>query len=155
MLPGIRMHAPMGMCPHAYTHKYVKLNAFPWKQWFCEHALMLCHLYITSGWMMGQLPYVCAKFKHNTECYKHKRLCLTEALLGTFAKLQKVTVSFVVSVCLSAWNSLAPPTGRILMKLDIWAFFENLSWKFNFHENPVRIMSTLHKDVLTFMTISC
>jgi hypothetical protein len=49
--------------------------------------------------------------------------------LGTFAKFEKVTVSFVMStqlsVHLSAWNNWAP-TGRILMELDIWAFFKNL-----------------------------
>jgi hypothetical protein len=38
-----------------------------------------------------------------------------DEFLGAFAKLRKATVSFVVSVCLSAWNSSAP-TGRILIK---------------------------------------
>ena len=38
--------------------------------------------------------------------------------LGTFAKLRKATISFIMSVCLSAWNNLAP-TGRILTTLDI------------------------------------
>jgi hypothetical protein len=49
-------------------------------------------------------------------------------LLGTFAKLWKVTVSFVMSVIQSKWNSA--PTGRIFMKFDISVFFENLSQKF-------------------------
>ena len=47
-------------------------------------------------------------------------------ILGALAKLQKATVSFVVSVCLfvrpavrlSAWDNSAA-TGRILMKSDI------------------------------------
>jgi hypothetical protein len=42
--------------------------------------------------------------------------------LGAFAELRKVTINFM-SVCLSAWN-ISTPTGRILMKLDIWAFIE-------------------------------
>jgi hypothetical protein len=59
---------------------------------------------------------------------------------GSFAKLRKATLSFVMcmcvcaclSVCLSAWNSSAL-TGQIFMKFDIWGFFEDLSGKFNFH----------------------
>ena len=35
-----------------------------------------------------------------------------------FAKLQKVTVTFIMSVCLSAWNNLTP-TGQIFMSFDI------------------------------------
>ena len=46
----------------------------------------------------------------------------TEDFLDTFAKLRKVTISFVMSVsppvCLSAWNSSAP-TGQIFIKFDI------------------------------------
>ena len=38
--------------------------------------------------------------------------------------MRKATVSFVKFVCPSAWNNSAP-TWRILMKLDIWAFFRN------------------------------
>jgi len=40
-----------------------------------------------------------------------------------FTKLQKVTISFAVSVCLSAWNDLAP-TECIFMKFYIWGFSE-------------------------------
>jgi hypothetical protein len=38
--------------------------------------------------------------------------------LDADAKLQNATISFVISVCPSAWNSSAP-TRRILMKFDI------------------------------------
>ena len=47
--------------------------------------------------------------------------------LGVFAKLRKVPISFVMSVCLSlsrlsvcpsAWNT-SPPTGRIFVNFDI------------------------------------
>ena len=37
---------------------------------------------------------------------------------GAFAKLRKATVSFGMSVCLSAWNN-STPTARSLMKFDI------------------------------------
>jgi len=39
-----------------------------------------------------------------------------------FAKLQKATIGFVMSACLSAWNSMAP-TGQIFVKSVIWVFF--------------------------------
>jgi hypothetical protein len=42
----------------------------------------------------------------------------TCSFLGAFSKLQKVIVSFVLSVCLFAWNNLAP-TGQIFMKCYI------------------------------------
>jgi hypothetical protein len=38
--------------------------------------------------------------------------------LGALAKLHKATITFVMSVCLSAWNN-STPAGRILMKFDI------------------------------------
>jgi hypothetical protein len=56
----------------------------------------------------------------------------TDWFLGAFAKLRKAIISFVMSVCPSAWNNSAP-TGWIFMKFDIWAFFENLSRKDEFH----------------------
>ena len=55
----------------------------------------------------------------------------------------------------SAWNNNAVPKGRILMKLDIWAFFlENLSTKIKSYYNPTKITGILREDVCTFMTIS-
>jgi hypothetical protein len=58
--------------------------------------------------------------------------------LGAFAKLRKATISFVISVCPSKWNNSAR-TGRIFMKFDIWMFFENMSRKFKFHYNIIRM----------------
>ena len=79
------------------------------------------------------------------------------SFLGAFAKLRKATINFVrsvcLSVCLSAWNSSAP-TWRIFTKFDIWVFFENLSRKFNFHENLTIITGTLHEDQYTLLIIS-
>jgi hypothetical protein len=59
-------------------------------------------------------------------------LLVSHLLLVAFPKLRKATVSFVMSVWQFAWNNSAP-NGRILMKFDIWAFFENLSVHFKFH----------------------
>jgi hypothetical protein len=47
------------------------------------------------------------------------------SFLGPFAKLQKATVNFDMSVCPSAWNNL-DPNGRNFMKFYIRVFFENL-----------------------------
>jgi len=44
------------------------------------------------------------------------------ACLGAFAKLRKATISFVMSVRPTAWNSSAPKE-RIFMKFDICEFF--------------------------------
>ena len=87
-----------------------------------------------------------------------KLLLLIHTLfLGAFAKLRKVTISFVVSVrlftCLSAWNNSAT-TGRVLMRRDTWVCFKNLSRKFKLHLNLTRITVTVREDVFTFMTIS-
>jgi len=49
-------------------------------------------------------------------------------VLGAFAKLRKTTISFVISVRLSAWNK-SNPTGWNFMKFDISRFFENQSKK--------------------------
>jgi len=55
-----------------------------------------------------------------------------EQFLGAFAKLWRATISFTMSVHLSAWNDLAH-TEQIFMKIYTWAFFKNLSRKFKFH----------------------
>jgi len=50
--------------------------------------------------------------------------------------LQKATISFIVSVQLSirlCTLNISATTARILMKFDIWAFFENLWRKFKFN----------------------
>ena len=52
-------------------------------------------------------------------------------IFGQVLKIVKSIISFVMSVRPSAWNTAS--TGRIFMKFDIWAFFENLLRKFKFH----------------------
>jgi len=73
------------------------------------------------------------------------------------AKRQKVTSSFVLSVCpsiySSTWNNMAL-SGWIFMKLDIWKFLWNLSTKYKFNLNWIRITGTLHEDKYTFLIIS-
>jgi hypothetical protein len=58
--------------------------------------------------------------------------------LSAFAKLQKVTISFIMFVrlyiCPSAMSNSAP-TGWIFMVYDIGRFFKNLSRKFRFYSN--------------------
>jgi hypothetical protein len=74
--------------------------------------------------------------------------------IGTFAKLWKVTISFIMSVCPSIWPSTwnnSAPTERIFVKFGIWVFFKNLSRKFKFHWNLTRITGTLHEELCTFM----
>ena len=55
---------------------------------------------------------------------------ISDVLLGTFATIRIATISFVMSVCVSArpptWNSLAPG-GRIFTKFEISVLFENSS----------------------------
>ena len=48
-------------------------------------------------------------------------------------------------------EQLGPPTERIIIKLDIWVFFENLSRKSKFRQNLTRITGTLHEDIRTFI----
>jgi hypothetical protein len=52
-----------------------------------------------------------------------------QSVLGVLAKLQKVSINFVMLLCLSAWNN-SVPTGWLFMKFDIRVFFENLLRKF-------------------------
>jgi hypothetical protein len=67
--------------------------------------------------------------------------------------MRKVTVSFVMSVRLSAWNN-SVPAGRILIKFYIWIFFENLPRKFKFHQNMTRITGTLLEYQYTLLITS-
>jgi hypothetical protein len=70
------------------------------------------------------------------------------SFLGAFENLRKATLSFVMSVCPSAWNNSAP-TGRIFVKFSIWVFLENSSGKFKFRQNQSRIIGTLGEELYT------
>jgi hypothetical protein len=58
-----------------------------------------------------------------------------------------------LSVPSSAWNNSVPP-GRVFLKFDIGAPFENLSRKFKFNKNLTRITCTLRDDRYVFLIIS-
>jgi len=84
----------------------------------------------------------------NTKC-----ICL-----GACEKLRKncekrLLASSCLSVRLSAWNNSAR-IGWILMKFDIWGFYENLLRKFKFYWNLTTMTGTLHADRYTFLIIS-
>jgi hypothetical protein len=66
--------------------------------------------------------------------------------LGAFAKLRKATISFAISIRLSASNNSAP-TGQIFITFDISVFFN----EFKFHKNLKRTAGTLHEDRSTFL----
>jgi hypothetical protein len=60
--------------------------------------------------------------KSATKCNSFQMLPNLRSILGAFAKLQKVIISFDMFVCPSAWSNSAP-TGRIFMKFYIWKYF--------------------------------
>jgi len=80
-------------------------------------------------------------------------------ILGAFAKLLEVTIRFVrslrLSFCLPVHMEKLTPPGWIFIKFHIWIYFENLSRKFKFNYNLARIAGTLHKDLCTFLILSC
>jgi len=59
---------------------------------------------------------------YDSECLVYVLICILfivreEHFLGVFADFRKAAVSFILSVCPSAWN--LAPTGRIFMKIYI------------------------------------
>jgi hypothetical protein len=76
------------------------------------------------------------------------------SFLAAFAKLRKVTMSYVMSACLSvcpsAWNILAP-TGRSFVKFDARVFSENPSRKFKLLYSLTRITVIVRKELGTFL----
>jgi len=60
--------------------------------------------------------------------------------------MEKTTISSAMSV--RPQGTIQLP-GRIFIKFDVSVFFENLSRKFKFHYNMIRIVGTLHVDVCT------
>jgi hypothetical protein len=67
--------------------------------------------------------------------------------LGTFANLRKTTISFVMSPCLSDYQSArnnSAPTERIFTKVYICIFFENLSRKIQVSLKRDKNTSTLN-----------
>ena len=76
--------------------------------------------------------------------------------LSPFAKFWTATIGFVMPAC----PSFRPRgTSRLLLDVFSWNtkfgyFLENVSRKFKFYYNLVRIAGTLHEDRYTFMVTS-
>jgi hypothetical protein len=90
-------------------------------------------------------------------CLVHDTVTLLKiCFLDAFAKLRKSGSAFAMSVsqsvCPPAWNKWAP-TVQFFMKF-VLGLFENLSRKFQFHENLTRIAGTLHEVPCAFVIIS-
>ena len=91
------------------------------------------------------------KLTSSLHWYINRTLCNTSVsylyFSGALAVFRKAIITFM-SVCPSvrpsALNNLSP-TGRILMKFDIWVFFENLFRKFKFHWNLTGITGIWHE----------
>ena len=75
------------------------------------------------------------------------------SFLGTFAKLQRATISFFMSVGPPAWI-ISAPNEQSFMIYYILVSFKNMLRKFTFDSNLTRIMGALHEDICTFVTIS-
>jgi hypothetical protein len=83
-------------------------------------------------------------------CYCAAVLNITSTAKVSFqAGFQKWEKRLLASSCPSS-----APTGRIWIKLDVWVSLENLSRKFKFRSNLVRITGTLHEDRYTFLITS-
>lgn len=98
---------------------------------------------------------VCAD-NYFSSSYSLNKALITHSLVA-FANLWKVTVSFVMSVCvrpcfrLSAWNNCAP-TRWIFMKFDGPLVFKN--YEENSSVIKIWITHSLHEDQYTFFITS-
>jgi hypothetical protein len=132
-----------------------------WQQTLSDPALTLTH---TLNWFLLKL----LSLMQRQWSRMRKKLNRGKVLLynckiffqywGTSTRLQKATISFVVSVCLSvcpfAWNNSAP-TRMIFTKFYIWAFFENLSKSLKISLSLTKITNTLLVDIWTFIIMFC
>jgi hypothetical protein len=123
-----------------------KYNLSPlicWLTWWMLHFFTLGECFSVAWWTVTTLiPYLVFKSQSfvremwlvltTGRWYCYGKLVCLHTLLSEFGKLRIVTISFVVSVRPSSWNTSAAAR-RILMKFDIWVFFENLSREFKLH----------------------
>ena len=84
--------------------------------------------------------------------YTFQKFLPNLSLLGTFTKLQRVAISFVMSV-LSPWTTWLLQDG-FSRYLIFENFLKNLSRKMKFHYNQKRITGPLHGGWCTSMTLS-
>jgi len=61
--------------------------------------------------------------------------------------MRKMTISFIMSVCLSVYGNKSAHIGRVLMKLNILICLENLSRKFQFNYCLTRKTCILHEGL--------
>ena len=86
----------------------------------------------------------------------HFLFSCSSIFLGAFAKLLKLTISFVIyNVCpffCLAWNR-SPCTGQIFIQFDIWEFSERtVGENRSSLKNLTRLTVTLHADLYSLMT---
>jgi len=83
--------------------------------------------------------------------------CTEFVMLSAFARLQKPTVSFRMSVRPYFRPHRTPqfPSGRIFIKFDIWVCFEHISWKYTFLWHMTRKTGSSHEELFTFAMVSC
>jgi hypothetical protein len=85
---------------------------------------------LTASKVFQKFSFSHSLFLHSASSGLSQSCLCYSSFLGTFAKLQKVTIGFVMSVCLSsAWHNL-PPTGQSFMKFE---YFSKICQKFKFH----------------------
>ena len=71
--------------------------------------------------------------------------CVWVSLLRVFAKLRKATLSFIMYVCLSAYN-ISAPIRRIFVTSDIWGIFDKSVQNFKIRlKNLTIITGNLHE----------
>ena len=127
--------------------------------------------YYTVGRLLNFVAHSCVVFRPYTGFSAFRCIIMSIAnvlLLPTslmptlFRRVRKIAISdyLLCYVCSSvrpsvracAWNNFSP-TGCILVGLDIWLHFENLSRIFKVPFNLTRKTGTLHEDVHTFVII--
>jgi len=77
---------------------------------------------------------------------------MTEMSVNMLAKLQKATVSFIMSYLSLGMRA---PNVQIFMTFDIRVFFKNQLRKSKFDKNLTRIIGTLHEDQCMRLIICC
>jgi len=83
---------------------------------------------------------------------------LVHLFLGAFAKLRKGTITLVMECPSIRLSTCLHGTSQLLLDglsiLYTWVFSENLSRKFKFHWNQIRVMGTSDKVLCTLMVES-
>ena len=102
-------------------------------------AVTLCYVTICSVWHVVIAMYY----------YHHRHLFCVEELLARWRCWKRLLASSCLSVRPSAWEQLGSHWTDFH---EIWylSIFRNLSRKFKFHWNPIRMAGILHEPNLRF-----